>query len=259
MGYFNTQIGKRRNCIETVKGKFVLELRNERGDTLIEWATPRRYKIMNTMFQEKAGRRWTWKSQNGVTNTETDYILTNRPDIVAGVIVINQVNTGSDHRLVMSNNKLDVEVERKKLMTKRPPRVDATRIGSNKIEFQLALRNRYETLQELDDIDNMSETISDTIQQSASKVAKVINKPPKSRISSPTTALMTKRREVAENGVNKQRIEYADIFKTIKKKARDDIRKHNQEIIRETTMTSNSLKKVRKTQKLSQDRLFTLL
>ena len=105
----------------------------------------------------------------------------------------------------------------------------------------------------------MSETISDTIQQSAAKVAKVINKPHKSRISSPTPALLTKRREVAENGVNKQRIEYADIFKTIKKKARDDIRKYNQEIIRETTMTSNSLKKVRKTQKLSQDRLFTLL
>ena len=40
MGDFNAQIGKRRNTIETVKGTFVLELRNERGDTLVEWATP---------------------------------------------------------------------------------------------------------------------------------------------------------------------------------------------------------------------------
>ena len=46
-------------------------------------------------------------------------------------------------------------------MTKMPPRIDATRIGSNKIEFQLELRNRFESLQELDDIDTMSETISD--------------------------------------------------------------------------------------------------
>ena len=65
--------------------------------------------------------------------------------------VINQVNIGSDHRLVMSNIKLDVEVEKKQLMTKRPPRVDATRIGSKKIEFHLELRNRFETLQELDE------------------------------------------------------------------------------------------------------------
>ena len=49
-------------------------------------------------------------------------------------------------------------------MTKRPPRVDATRIGSKKIELQLELRSRFETLRELDDIDTMSETITDMIQ-----------------------------------------------------------------------------------------------
>ena len=62
-----------------------------------------------------------------------------------------------------------------------------------------------------------------------------------------------------ENGDNKQRIEYAEICKTIKTKAREDIRKYNQEIIRETIMASKSLKKVQRTQKLGQDRLITLL
>ena len=56
----------------------------------------------------------------------------------------------------------------------------------------------------------MSETIRDMIQQSASRVAKAINKPHKSWISSPTRALMTKRREMAGNGDNKQPIEYAE-------------------------------------------------
>ena len=116
-------------------------------------------------------------------------------------------------------------------MTKTPPREDATRIGSKKIEFQLELRNRFETLQELDDINTMSKTITDMIQKSASRVAKAFIKPQKSRRSSPTRALMTKWREMAENGDNKQRIEYAEICKTIKKKAREDIRKYNQEIL----------------------------
>jgi len=47
--------------------------------------------------------------------------------------------------------------------------------------------------------------------------------------------------------------------KTIKKKAREDIRKHNHEIIRETIMASKNLRKVRRTQSLGQDRLTTLL
>ena len=97
-------------------------------------------------------------------------------------------------------------------MTKRPPRVNATRIGSKKLEFQLELRKRFETLQELDDIDTMAETIADMIQESASKVAKAITKQQKSRISSPTRALKTKRRKMAENGDNKQRTEYAEIY-----------------------------------------------
>ena len=36
MGDLNAQIGKRTNPMETATGKFGLELRNERGDTLVE-------------------------------------------------------------------------------------------------------------------------------------------------------------------------------------------------------------------------------
>ena len=72
----NAQIGKRTNPMETATGKFGLNLRNARGDTLIEWATPRNYKIKNTIFHKNAGRRWMWKSPNGVTKTEMDYTQT---------------------------------------------------------------------------------------------------------------------------------------------------------------------------------------
>ena len=67
--------------------------------------------IMSTMFQKKAGRRWTWKSPNGVTKFE--YILTNRRYIVTDAGVINQVIIGSDHRLVMSNIKLELRCKGK--------------------------------------------------------------------------------------------------------------------------------------------------
>ena len=146
---------------------------------------------------------------NCVTTTEIDYILTNRPDIVTDVQIINQVNIGSDHRLVMSNNKLDVELERKTIDGQEATKNRCLIIGSKKIEFQLELRNRFETLQELDDIDTMSDTITDIIQQSAPRVAKAISKPHILRTSSQTRATIMKRREMAGHGNSKQRIEYA--------------------------------------------------
>ena len=89
MGDFNAQIGKRTSPVETAMGKFGFELRNERGDTLVERAASRKSKITNTVKNP-------------------------RPEVVIHVTVINQVNIGSDHRMAMSNIKLDVEVERKK-------------------------------------------------------------------------------------------------------------------------------------------------
>ena len=74
-------------------------------------------------------------------------------------------------------------------------------------EDQIPNLERFETLQELDDIDSMSENITDMIQQSASRVAKAINKPHKSRIPSSPRALMTNRREKAGNGDKKQHAE----------------------------------------------------
>ena len=75
-GHFNVQMGIKTNHMETAKGTFELVVRYERGVTLVEWATSKKYKIMNTMFQKKPGRSWTW--QGDVTKTEIDYILTKR-------------------------------------------------------------------------------------------------------------------------------------------------------------------------------------
>ncbi len=60
------------------------------GVTLVEWATSKNLKIMNPQFQKKAGRRWTWRSPDGNTKNEIDYIITDKPSMVTDVTVINQ-------------------------------------------------------------------------------------------------------------------------------------------------------------------------
>ena len=48
-----------------------------------------------------------------------DYIMTDKPNMITYVRVINRINIGSDHRMLMSNIRLDTKAERKKLLRKR--------------------------------------------------------------------------------------------------------------------------------------------
>ena len=96
------------------------------------------------------------------------------------------------------------------------------------------------------------------IQQSALSIAKQTKKQKNPKIASPKRALMKKRREMIENKTPRDHIEYVEICKIIKKKAKEDIRKHNLDEIRETIEASKSLKKVR-THSLGKNRMITLL
>ena len=84
-------------------------------------------------------------------------------------------------------------------------------------------------------------------------IAKQIKKQIKPKISSPTRALMKKRCEMIENNAPRDHIKYVEICKTIQTKAREDIRKHNLDEIRETIKATNSLKKVKRTNSLGKN------
>ena len=97
---------------------------------------------MNTQFQKKAGRRWTWRSPDGNTKNEIDYPMTDKPSMVTDVIVINRINIGTDHGIVMGSVTLNTKAERKKLLNKNTQtRVDTQMIGTKKNTFQLVLKN----------------------------------------------------------------------------------------------------------------------
>ena len=141
MGDFNAKVGGQTNKSERATGCFGLGQRNERGDTLVEWATSKNFKIMNTKFQKKAGRRWTWRSPDGNTKNEIDYIMTDKPSMVTDVTVINRVNIGSDHRMVTGSITLNTGAERRKLLNKNTrTRVDTQMIGTKTNTFQLELK-----------------------------------------------------------------------------------------------------------------------
>ena len=135
----------------------------------------------------------------------------------------------------MGSITLNTRAERRKLLNKNTrTRVDTQMIGTKKNTFQLELKNRFTALEEHDDMDSLNKNMTEIIQQSAMSIAKQTKRQKKPKMSSPTKALMKKRREMIENNTPRDHIEYVEICKTIKKKAREDIRKHNLGEIRET-------------------------
>ncbi len=87
---------------------------------------------------KKAGRRWRWRSPDGHTKNEIDYITTDKPSMVTDVTVINSINIGSDHRMIMGSITLNTRAERRKLLNKNTgTRVDTQMLGTKKNTFQL--------------------------------------------------------------------------------------------------------------------------
>ena len=143
----------------------------------VERATSKNFKIMNTQFLKKAGRRWTCRSPDGHTKNEIDYIMTDKPSMVTDVTVINRINIGSDHRMVMGSITLNTRAEGRKLLNKNTrTRVDTEMIGTKKNTFQLELKNRFTALEEHDDMDSLNKNMTEMIQQSAMSIAKQIKK-----------------------------------------------------------------------------------
>ena len=118
----------------------------------------------------------------------------------------------------MGSITLDTRAERRKLLNKNTrTRVDTQMIGTKKNTFQIELKNSFTALEEHDEMDSLNKNITEMIQESALSIAKQTKKQKNPKISSPTRALMKKRREMIENKTPRDHMEYVEICKTIKK------------------------------------------
>ncbi|CAF2515297.1 unnamed protein product [Rotaria sp. Silwood2] len=74
-GDWNAKVGDDNAGWECAMGKYGYGKRNERGEQLLEFATSHNLFICNTAFQQKASRKWTWESPNGLHKNMIDLIL----------------------------------------------------------------------------------------------------------------------------------------------------------------------------------------
>ncbi|CAK1587865.1 unnamed protein product [Parnassius mnemosyne] len=77
MGDFNARLGTRENG-ELKVGKFGIGQRNSRGQQLTDFMEKEGLFMMNSFFQKRPHRKWTWSSPDGSTKNEIDFIMTTR-------------------------------------------------------------------------------------------------------------------------------------------------------------------------------------
>ena len=72
MGDLNAKVGKERTT--DITGQYGLGTRNKRGERLIEFCQQNKLIITNTYFKQHPRKLYTWKSPDGDTRNQIDYI-----------------------------------------------------------------------------------------------------------------------------------------------------------------------------------------
>uniref|UniRef100_A0A914VTP1 Endonuclease/exonuclease/phosphatase domain-containing protein n=1 Tax=Plectus sambesii TaxID=2011161 RepID=A0A914VTP1_9BILA len=100
LGDFNAKVGMQQPYERSI-GKFSYSNQNERGHMLIDFCKDLQLQVFNSFFKKLIARKWTWRSPNGRTKNEIDFVLAPHNSIFTkDVCVVASFNFYSDHHLL---------------------------------------------------------------------------------------------------------------------------------------------------------------
>lgn len=244
-GDFNAKIGEKQLGDSFYIGNYGLGQRNDRGDTLVNYINAEKLFCLNTFYKKQQQRRWTWRSPDGQSKNEIDFILANDRKICTDVSVLNRFNTGSDHRLVRANIQISTKTERRKLLLeKRFPTSKVLATYSDTFEKEITQKLNPYMLQNRS-IDELTQKITKDIQTATKKICSKVKNKKEVKLGPETIKQIEKRRET-----EKDHPEYREINKLVKKNIRKDLRTYRTKKILET-IENNKNMKVLKTSRTS--------
>jgi hypothetical protein len=220
MGDFNAKLGTKSTGDPANLGQYGLGLRNVRGQMLLDFMCRENLYCLSTFYKKKTQKKWTWKSPDGNTLNEIDYVLSNRREICSDVSVLNQFDTGSDHRLVRACLKLDLQSERRKLIRKIP-KPTSHALKQKEVEYQAQIQNKLRGMDELAEmsIDDLTEKITTSVKSAVKKVCAFDR-----QTRNPTLSLETRKLIEARKKVSRTSSAYEALNKKVKKAIRKDSR-----------------------------------
>lgn len=241
-GDFNAKIGMKENDTETALGKFGSEGRNDRGETLLGYLLQNNLYDMNSFFQKKPKRRWTWESPDGRTKNEIDLIITDKRHIVRDVTVLNRMTTGSDHRMVRAKIVINTGKERYKMIRK----TDNNGVWRNPTDvdsFKKCITEQLNGCGPEETINSLNDQITDAMLESQRRYCPRLKR--EEKLSQATEQLMEERRAMRSDETTTTE-QLKEINRLISKAIRRDIRSYNQRQIQLTIENNKSMKVLRR-------------
>lgn len=237
LGDFNAKIGTQQHN-ERAIGRFGFGSRNERGERLADFCNNHRLLVLNSFFRKSPQRKWTWRGPNGVTKNEIDYIISNDMRNISDVSVLNNFNTGSDHRLVRTT--VNVKLRPRPRPTEQRRRLQ---MRFNRNVFKSACSLQLTTTTPPDDeitttYDYIVTSVTTAMQAATSQELKP------TPLSADTLRLLQRRRDIKRDAHVRNSIEYAELCKTIRKAVKHDLHQHHLRLIDEA-IRSGSLRRAR--------------
>ncbi|XP_072046347.1 uncharacterized protein [Amphiura filiformis] len=218
---------------------------------LLEFAAQQGLIIANTYFKKHKNRYWTWESPNGITKNQIDFILSSQHGIVEDCSVITSVGISSDHRMVRAKIHIDRKLARLKIIrNQKKSKLNILKLKDLKNDFQLELKNRFACLDiENADIDTKYELISNTIVEAAEEIASRERKTKQTTEEDKANEELDKKRKElreVEDKSPKQKIEYSQLVKTVRKKRRERSRKRKKQQIESILESGKGPKQITK-------------
>uniref|UniRef100_A0A914XFW8 Uncharacterized protein n=1 Tax=Plectus sambesii TaxID=2011161 RepID=A0A914XFW8_9BILA len=79
------------------------------------------YEVFNSFFKKRTGRKWTWRSLNGQTKNEIDFVLAPHNSIfIKDVCIVASFNFYSDHRLLRATLDFNPPARKRRLQPNYP-------------------------------------------------------------------------------------------------------------------------------------------
>ena len=157
MGDFNAKIGSNNRGYEEVMGTHGIGEMNENGEMFADLCSFNRLIIGGSVFPHRRIHKATWVSPDHRTENQIDHICISHKfrRSMQDVRVHRGADAASDHHLVVTKLKLKLKSRVEKRKNRTRYNVEFLKDKEKKETFRLTLSNKYETLQELLDEENM--------------------------------------------------------------------------------------------------------
>ena len=238
LGDFNAKVGtdQQENWPREV-GKYGLGQANDRGYHLLQFCAINELVITNTLFKHKKARRVTWKSPDGGTANQIDYIIVQQKwkSRIKNCRSYQSADIGSDHSLVLVNVSLTPEKQRKQKTVAN--RFDVFKLTNDEQiakTFSISIGGAFEPLLELEDyeIDEFYSKFKEATNKTTEKVVgfkrnNLVEKLPQS-----IEVLCEERRQARLQTLNKPKVAiYRKKYHTLNKKVKTAVRKHKRTML----------------------------